>query len=47
MYEWLQKAYEEHSSGMQFLNVDAHFDSIRSDPKFQYWLRVLGLPLKS
>ncbi len=43
-FEWLQKAYEEHSSGMQFLNTDAHFDSIRSDPKFQYWLRVIGLP---
>ncbi|HET9804798.1 MAG TPA: tetratricopeptide repeat protein [Candidatus Acidoferrum sp.] len=42
--EWLQKAYEEHSSGMQFLNTDAHFDSIRFDPKFQYWLHVIGLP---
>ena len=46
-FEWLQKAYEEHSSGMQFLNTDAHFDSIRSDPKFQYWLGVLGLPLQA
>ncbi len=43
-FEWLQKAYEEHSSGMQFLNTDAHFDSIRSDPKFQYWLTTVGLP---
>ena len=43
-FDWLQKAYEEHSSGMQFLNTDAHFDSIRSDPKFLYWLNVLGLP---
>jgi len=42
--EWLQKAYEEHSSGMEFLAVDAHFDSLRSDPKFQYWLGVVGLP---
>ena len=42
--EWLQKAYEEHSSGMQFLNTDAHFDSLRSNPKFQYWLDVLALP---
>jgi TolB-like protein/DNA-binding winged helix-turn-helix (wHTH) protein len=42
--EWLQKAYEEHSSGMQFLNTDAHFDSLRSNPKFQYWLDILALP---
>jgi len=42
--EWLQKAYEEHSSGMQFLAVDAHFDSLRSNPQFQYWLGVVGLP---
>jgi len=43
-FEWLQKAYEEHSSGMQFLNTDAHFDSIRSNPKFQYWLNIVALP---
>lgn len=42
--EWLQKAYEEHSSGMQFLNADAKFDSIRSNPKFQYWLNTVNLP---
>jgi TolB-like protein/DNA-binding winged helix-turn-helix (wHTH) protein len=42
--EWLQKGYEEHSSGMQFLNTDTDFDAIRSDPKFQYWLKVVGLP---
>ena len=41
--EWLQKAYEEHSSGMQFLNTDARFDSLRADPRFQYWLNVLAL----
>jgi len=43
-FEWLQKAYEEHSSGMQFLLADAEFDSFHSDPKFQYWLNVLRLP---
>ena len=43
-FEWLQKAYEEHSSGMQFLNTDAHFDSIRSNPQFQYWVNIVALP---
>ena len=42
--EWLEKGYEEHSSGMQFLLTDAKFDTLRSNPKFQYWLRVLALP---
>ena len=42
--EWLERGYEEHSSGMQYLGVDSEFDSIRSNPKFQYWLSVLGLP---
>jgi len=43
-FEWLQKAYEEHSSGMQFLRAGAKFDSLHSDPKFRYWLGVVGLP---
>ncbi len=42
--KWLERGYEEHSSGMQYLGVDSEFDTIRSNPKFQYWLGVLGLP---
>lgn len=42
--EWLQKGYEEHSSGMEYLSIDPEFDFIRSNPKYQYWLGVLGLP---
>jgi TolB-like protein/DNA-binding winged helix-turn-helix (wHTH) protein/Tfp pilus assembly protein PilF len=42
--EWLQKGYEEHSSGMQYLAVDPQFDFIRSNPRYQYWLNVLNLP---
>ncbi|HJT69260.1 MAG TPA: winged helix-turn-helix domain-containing protein [Terriglobales bacterium] len=42
--EWLQKGYEEHSSGMDYLAIDPEFDSVRSNPKYQYWLGVLGLP---
>jgi tetratricopeptide (TPR) repeat protein len=42
--EWLQKGYEEHSSGMQFLVTAAKFDGLRANPKFQYWLKVLALP---
>jgi hypothetical protein len=43
-FEWLQKAYEEHSSGMQYLAVDPQFDAIHSNPRYKYWLGVLGLP---
>jgi TolB-like protein/DNA-binding winged helix-turn-helix (wHTH) protein len=42
--EWLEKGYEERSSKMQYLAVDPQFDSIRSNPRFQYWIGVLGLP---
>jgi len=42
--EWLQRGYEEHSSGMQYLAVDTEFNSLRSNPKYLYWLDVLGLP---
>ena len=43
--EWLERGYEDHSSGMQYLGVDSEFDSIRSNPKYQYWLDVLDLPM--
>jgi TolB-like protein/DNA-binding winged helix-turn-helix (wHTH) protein/Tfp pilus assembly protein PilF len=42
--EWLEKGYEEHASGMQYLSVMEAFDFMRSDPKFRYWLDVLNLP---
>ncbi len=43
-FQWLQKGYEEHSSGMQFLGVAPDFDSLQSSTQLQYWLSVLGLP---
>jgi len=42
--EWLEKGYEEHSSKMQYLAIDPQFERLRSNPIFQYWLDVLGLP---
>jgi hypothetical protein len=41
--EWIEKGYEERSSGMQYLAIDPQFDAIRSNPKYQYWLGVLNL----
>jgi len=42
--EWLEKGYEAHASGMEFLAISRGFDGIRSDPGFRYWLSVLNLP---
>ena len=42
--EWLQKGYEAHTSGMQYLAIQRGFDGMRSDPGFRYWLNVLNLP---
>ena len=33
-FEWLQKMYDERSSGMLWLKVDPFFDPLRTDPRF-------------
>jgi TolB-like protein/DNA-binding winged helix-turn-helix (wHTH) protein/Flp pilus assembly protein TadD len=40
----LEKAYAAHDIQLQTLIVDWHFDSVRSDPRFQDLLRRVGLP---
>jgi serine/threonine-protein kinase len=46
-FEWLEKAYELHSDvyDMAFLELDPDFDSLHSDPRFDAFLRRIGLPL--
>ena len=39
---WLEKAYEEHSTWLIFMNEHASFDSLRGDPRFQQLLRKIG-----
>jgi len=41
--KWIQKGYEEHSSAIPYITVRSDFDGIRGDPRFQYWVQVLGL----
>jgi TolB-like protein/DNA-binding winged helix-turn-helix (wHTH) protein len=41
---WLEKAYAQHSNIMVDLKVEPGWDPLRSDPRFQYLVRRVGLP---
>ena len=41
VFEWLEKAYAERNRNMPGLRL--HFDSLRSDPRFQSLLRRMNL----
>jgi eukaryotic-like serine/threonine-protein kinase len=43
-FEYLDRAYTERDGGLIWLNTDAQFDSLRSDPRFDQLLRRVGLP---
>jgi tetratricopeptide (TPR) repeat protein len=43
-YAWLQKGLEERDFRMTLLAVSFEFDPFRSDPRFQAFIRKLGLP---
>jgi tetratricopeptide (TPR) repeat protein len=42
-FEWLERAYEERSSWMSYLNVEPRLDPLRSDSRFSSLLRNVGL----
>ena len=39
---WLEKAYDEHSTWLIFMNEHASFDPLRGEPRFQQLLRKIG-----
>ena len=41
--DWLEKAFDRRDERVVMLKVDPHFDSLRSDPRFQNLLGRLGL----
>lgn len=43
-FEWLNKTYHAHDNWLAYLNVDPHWDPIRSDPRFAELIKKVGLP---
>jgi hypothetical protein len=41
--DWMQKAYEDRSAWLVYLNVDPVFDSMRQDASFGELVRKIGL----
>jgi TolB-like protein/Tfp pilus assembly protein PilF len=41
-FEWLEKAYAERNRNMPYIAL--HFESVRSDPRYQGLVRRMGLP---
>jgi len=39
---WVQKAYDERSDYIVYLRTEPSFDSLRSDPRFQHLLQLVG-----
>jgi tetratricopeptide (TPR) repeat protein len=42
-FAWLQKAFEQRSPWLGYLNVEPQLDALRSDRRFQELLRSIGL----
>jgi Flp pilus assembly protein TadD len=43
-FEWLDKAYEDHSASLGTVKVDPRLDGVRDDPRYHDLLRRLRLP---
>jgi tetratricopeptide (TPR) repeat protein len=42
-FDWLQKAFEDRSTGLVYLKVDPVWDPVRTDPRFGELLARIGL----
>jgi serine/threonine protein kinase/tetratricopeptide (TPR) repeat protein len=42
--EWLEAGYRTHDPLLQYITVEAHFDDLREDKRFQALLAKMGLP---
>jgi hypothetical protein len=42
-FEWLERAYRDHSGSVRYLKVEPRLDPLRSDPRFLELMRRIGL----
>jgi hypothetical protein len=42
-FEWLERAYAQRDSGIAWSKVDPHLRSLRTDPRWEVFLRKMGL----
>ena len=42
-FAWLEKSFQEREGDLIYLNVDDRFAALRSDPRFQNLLHLIGL----
>jgi len=47
MFDWLNKAYDEHAVGLYNIAVEPLSDSLRAEPRYQDLLRRMNLPVDS
>ena len=43
-FEWLEKAYEDHSTWLFLIKVDPRFYTIRDDPRYRDLVRRMRIP---
>jgi TolB-like protein/Tfp pilus assembly protein PilF len=43
-FQWLERAYEERNTELVFLKVDPRADPLRDDPRFQEFVKKVGIP---
>jgi TolB-like protein/Tfp pilus assembly protein PilF len=46
-FEWLERAYQEHSSWLSYLNAESRLDPLHSDSRFASLVRRVGLPRRA
>jgi hypothetical protein len=43
-FQWLEKGYQERSHNMAFIKTEPMLDGLHTDPRYQVFLRRMGLP---
>jgi serine/threonine protein kinase/tetratricopeptide (TPR) repeat protein len=43
-FEWLEKAFQEHSSFLTYLKIIRYFESLHGDPRFDALVKRIGIP---